>query len=473
MSRAAGAPRRVRLGSATAWSRDRFEPAEELVARGELDYLCFDTMSEVTMSAAQVARMENPGVPPYDPYLVERLEPILRDCKRKGIRIVTNQGWLDPAAAARKVVELAQALGIADLKVAAIGGGILTDRIADLGLDYIEDGQPVAQSRDRIVSAEVYLGAEPIAKALAAGADVVITSRVADACVYLGPLAHEFGWRFDDHHAMARGMVIGHLMECGGQVSGGYFADPGYKDVPNLVDIGNPIAEVTEDSVVLTKLPGSGGLISEATCKEQLLYEVQDPANYICPDCVADLTKVGFRQLAPDRVEVLIDQPGKPRTATLKALVGLREGFMTEEMVIFAGPSAVARARMTQDLLEQRFRKIGLVAQQLRFDYIGINAVHRESTPAPQPEPYEVVLRIALKAADRREADKLRREVDPLAVNGVAGTGKWATSAPGSRVRPVVGLNSCLVPRQLVEPTLEFHESGSAPRAAGSLKEAA
>ena len=416
-------------------------------------------MSEVTMSAAQVAHMADPSTPPYDPYLVERMRPLLAACKHKGVRIVTNQGWLDPEAAAARVAALARELGIDGLKVAAVSGGMLTDRIADLGLRFTETGQPVADSRADIVSAEAYMGARGIVAALQAGADVVITGRVADACVYLGPLAHAFGWSLDDHQAMARGMVIGHLMECGAQVSGGYFADPGYKEVPDLANLGNPIVEVSADRVLLTKLSGTGGLVSEATCKEQLLYEVQDPASYFAPDCVTDLTRVAFRQAGPDAVEVLIDDAGRPRTPTLKALVGLREGFMTEEMVIFGGPSALERARMTQALLEHRFRKVDLRAEELRFDYLGLNAVHRESSPGTAPEPYEVVLRIALKARSREEADKLRREVDPLAVNGVYGTGKWATSAPGSRVRPVVGLSSCLVPREELRVRVSLHDA--------------
>ena len=456
----------VRLGSASAWSRDRFEPAEELVARGKVNYLCFDSMSEITMSAAQVSRMEDQSVPPYDPYLVARMEPILRDCKRKGIRIITNQGWLDPVAAAERIVALGRSLGIDNLKVAAVGGAILSDRICKMGLNFIEGGRPIAESSDAVVSAEAYMGVQGIVQALEAGADVVITSRVADACVYLGPLVYEFGWSLDDHHLMARGMIIGHLMECGSQVSGGYFADPGYKDVPGLADIGNPIVEVSASNIVLSKLPGSGGLMTEATCKEQLLYEVQDPANYICPDCVADLTKVKFQQTGIAEVEVTIDNAGKPRTPTLKALVGVREGYMTEEMVIFAGPSALERARMTQQLLEQRFERIKLKAEEIRFDYLGINAVHRESSQPVGQEPYEVILRIAVKAAERSEADKLRREVDPLAVNGVSGTGKWATSATGSRVRPVVGLNSCLVPRALMEVSVSLHDTGASAVAA-------
>ncbi len=445
------AGRSIRLGSATAWSRDRFEPAGDLIDRGRVDYLCFETMSEVTMAAAQAARMENPATPLYDPYLVPRMEPILRRCREQGVRIITNQGWLDPVGAARRLAALAEELGIAGLRIAAVDGGILTDRIADLGVAFLETGQPVSASRDAIVSAEAYMGAAGIAEALADGADIVVTTRVADACLYLGPMMHAFGWSIDDHRRMARGMIIGHLMECGAQLCGGYFADPGYKDVPGLSDLGNPIAEVSEDRIILSKLPGSGGLLSPATCKEQLLYEVGDPASYFCPDCVADLTKVRFEQVGPDEVEVLIaPEAGRPKPPTLKVLVGLREGFMTEEMVIFAGAGALARAQATQALLEDRFRKVALRADELRFDYLGINAVHREASPPPADEPYEVILRVALKTSSRAEADKLRREIDPLAVNGLAATGKWATSAPGSRVRPVVGLSSCLVPRALI-----------------------
>lgn len=446
--------KRVRLGSATGWARDRFEPALELVRQGNINYLCFDSMSEVTMSAAQVQRMEDKSTVPYDPYLRPRMEPILKECKEKGIRIITNQGWLDPVAAADEVLRIAQQQGIENLKVAAIVGGILTDRIADMKLDFVETGTPIAERRADIVSAEVYLGAEGIVEALRQQADVVITTRVADACVYLGPLAFEFGWRFDDHHLIAKGMIIGHLLECGSQISGGYFSDPGYKDVPDLGTVGNPIAEVTEDRVIITKVPNTGGVVSEHTCKEQLLYEVQDPSRYLCPDVIADFTKVSFRQAAENEVEVIVKDAGLPKTPTLKALVGLNEGFMTEEMVLFAGPGALARAELTRDILRMRFKLVALDADEIRMDYVGMNAVHREATPAPAVEPYEVVLRVAVKTKTRQEAEKLRREIDPLAVNGASGTGKWATSAPGSRVRPIVGLNSALVPREEVPVSL-------------------
>lgn len=449
----------VRLAAATAWSRDRFEPASALVAQGGIDYLCFECMSEVTMSAAQAAIRDGGSTVPYDPYLIDRMRPILKDCKEKGIKVISNQGWLDPVAAAKQVCGLAHELGIADLKVAAVSGGNLTSIITELGIHFIENGQPVSACRESIVSAEAYMGGEGIAHALAGGADVVLTTRVADAALYYGPLAHEFGWQFDDYPSLGKGMVIGHLMECCAQVCGGYFADPGYKDVPHLVELGNPIVEVSKDRIVLTKQAHSGGLMSVATCKEQLLYEVHDPSAYYGPDCVTDLSEVEFRQIGPDRVEVITHDVGQPRPQTLKTLVGITEGFMTEEMVIFAGPSALERARMTQDLLQERFRRVHLQAEDVRFDYLGINSVHREASPSPNlnAPPYEVILRVAVKTTAKSEAEKVRREIDPLAVNGVYGTGKWATTAGGSRVREIIGLDSCLVPREHAPWQLSFH----------------
>lgn len=443
--------RKVRLGCATAWARDRFEPALDLVRRGNIDYLCFESMSEVTMSAHQVARSANPALPPFDPYLRPRLEPLLRECVEKGIRIISNQGWLDPLAAAREVRALAQEQGLPRLKVAAVDGALdLADLIAH-DLTFVETGAPVSDERERIVSVEVYHGAGGIVEALRSGADVVITGRVADACLYLGPLAYEFDWDLSDEQAIARGMVIGHLMECGSQITGGYFCDPPYKVVPDLHRVGHPICEVDAESVFITKLPDTGGLVSEATCKEQLLYETQDPARYLGPDVVVDLGRVRFRQSGTDRVEVMMDRPGLPRPDSLKALVGIREGFIAEEFVVFAGPSALERARITEGILRRRFEEVGLLYQDLRMDYVGLNSVHREASPPIEGEPYEVILRVALKCADGENARKLRTEIDPLAVNGVSGTGKWATVSTGDRIRPVIGMNSVLVPRDLVE----------------------
>jgi len=450
--------KRIRIAAGSAWSRDRFEPGADLIARGDIDYLCFDAMSEVTQSIAQVARLNDPRIPPYDPLLRKRIAPILKAAKERGVRIITNGGWMDPAAAAEEIIRIAEELGVTDLKVASVSGSDITDRVRDLGLNFVESDKPVADLRDKIISAEVYLGAEGIIQALAQGADIIVTSRVGDACPYMAAMAHEFGWSIDDHHNIAKGMIIGHLLECGAQVTGGCFADPGYKDVPDIANLSNPIVEVTEDRVVISKLPGTGGVVSEATCKEQLLYEVQDPARYYCPDVIADMTKVRFRQIAENEVEVLIDDAGLPKSPTYKALVGIMEGYMAEEMVLFAGPGAMNRAELTKRLLEERFARHSSQPTEVRMDFIGINSVHRESTPHVVDDPYEVVLRVAIKADTKEVVDTLGTEVDPLAVNGVAGIGKWGTFSPGARTRAIVGLNSVLVPREVVPFEVRYLE---------------
>jgi hypothetical protein len=454
-SQAASTTTPVRLGAATGWARDRFGPAEDMVTRGELNYICFDSMSEVTMSAAQVAKLEDPAVPGYDPYLEGRLSPIIRGCQENGTKIISNQGWLDPVGAAEKVLDIATDQGLSKIKVAAISGGVLTDRIADMGLRFLENNHAIEGYRDRIVSAETYLGAEQIVEALRNGADVVITTRVADACLYLGPLAYEFGWSFSDWDALAKGMTIGHLMECATQVTGGFFADPGYKDVPDIENLGHPIAEVTEDTVLITKLASTGGLVTTKTCKEQLLYEVADPGSYLAPDVVTDFGGVKFRQVNNDIVEVA-GFSGRTKPDHLKVLVGITEGYMAEEMVLFAGPGAMERAALAKRILQARFARINLQVTDIRMDYLGVNGVHREASPEPNEPPYEVILRIAIVTDSESEAQKLRREVDPMAVNGPSATGKWAPM--GNRVRPVVGLYSTLVPRDQVPVTITYRE---------------
>jgi len=446
----------IRLGSATGWALDRFDQAEDLVKKGNLQYICFESMSEITMSATQIKKVKKPNIPGYDPYLEERLKPIMKECTEKKIKIISNQGWLEPIAAAEKILEIAKSQGVKNIKVAAIEGGILTEKIAEMGLKFIENGELIKDYKDKIVSAEAYLGAKEIVEALKNDADVVITTRIGDACLYLGPLAYEFNWDFEDIDAIARGMIVGHLMECAGQITGGYFADPGYKDVPNIAKLGNPIAEVNENTTYITKAPDTGGVVSTETCKEQLLYEVQDPANYLCPDVIADFTKVKFVQAGNDRVKVIINGAGKPKTEFLKVLIGVKEGYMAEEMIIFAGPGAMERAKLAKSILLERFKMVNLNTQEIRMDYLGINGVHREATPLITKNPYEVILRIAIKTESFKEAKKLRREVDPMAVNGPSGTGKWAPM--GDRVRPIIGLWSTLVPREEVSSSIVYRQ---------------
>ena len=300
--------RTIRIGSGAGYSGDRIEPAVELAEKGDIDYLVFECLGERTVALAQQARMKNPESG-YDPLLEERMRAVLPLCAskgtKKGIKIVTNMGAANPEAAARKTAEIARSLGLSKLKIAAIVGDDVLDACKSNDLPIMEFDGTIKQLGNKLLSANAYLGAEPMAEALSAGADVVITGRASDPALFLAPMIHAFGWAMDDWNLLGQGTVAGHLLECAGQITGGYFADPGYKDIPDLARLGFPIGEVGEDgSLVITKVPGSGGAVTAQTCKEQLLYEVHDPKQYFQPDVVADFSQVSVEEIAPDRVRV-------------------------------------------------------------------------------------------------------------------------------------------------------------------------
>lgn len=449
--------RTLRIGSGAAWWGDRIEPARLNAERGELDYLCFETMAEATVSAAQVRARRDPAFPGYDTYLDDRMRAVLPACMARGTRIVSNQGWINPDGAAARIVALLRELGISGVKVASVNGSLITDRVLSLTDRILENGQPTATLAPTLISAEAYLGAEPIAEALAAGARIVVTGRVADPSIFMAPMLHEFGWDPLDHARLGAGNGIGHLLECGAQVTGGYFPDPGFKDVPEPWNLAFPIAEVQPDgSAVITKVAGSGGAVTLQTVKEQLLYEVHDPANYLTPDVVVDFTTVRLEQAGPDRVRVS-GIGGKPRTPTLKVSIGCTEGFIGEDMFFYAGPGALRRAQLAKRILEERFRIVGLQAEDVRIDFLGLNAIHGAATPPDAPEPYEVAVRVAARTRTREEAIKVGREVDGMAVSGIAHTGKRVPHQ--DRTREVIGVWSSLVPREQVPATIRYWES--------------
>lgn len=449
--------RTLRIGSGAAWWGDRIEPARLNAERGELDYLCFETMAEATVSAAQVRARRDPAFPGYDTYLDDRMRAVLPACMARGTRIVSNQGWINPDGAAARIVALLRELGITGVKVASVNGSLITDRVLSLTERILENGQPTATLAPTLISAEAYLGAEPIAEALAAGARIVVTGRVADPSIFMAPMLHEFGWDPLDHARLGAGNGIGHLLECGAQVTGGYFPDPGFKDVPEPWNLAFPIAEVQPDgSAVITKVAGSGGAVTLQTVKEQLLYEVHDPANYLTPDVVVDFTTVRLEQAGPDRVRVS-NIGGKPRTPTLKVSIGCTEGFIGEDMFFYAGPGALRRAQLAKRILEERFRIVGLQAEDVRIDFLGLNAIHGAATPPDAPEPYEVAVRVAARTRTREEAIKVGREVDGMAVSGIAHTGKRVPHQ--DRTREVIGVWSSLVPREQVPATIRYWES--------------
>ncbi|MEK7890995.1 acyclic terpene utilization AtuA family protein [Burkholderia contaminans] len=445
--------RRVRIGAGAGYSGDRIEPAVELAEHGQLDYLVFECLAERTIAIAQQARRKDPALG-YDPLLDARMHTVLPVAAPKGVRIVSNMGAANPRAAAQRTARIAQSLGFAKLKVAAVEGDDVLDVVLRGAFRFEESGDDVAAYRDRIVSANAYLGAAPIVDALAAGADVVLTGRVADPSLFAAPLIHAFGWRMDDWDTLGAATVVGHLLECAGQVTGGYFADPGYKDVPNLARLGFPIGEVAADgSVVITKVPHAGGRVSAATCKEQLLYEIHDPARYLQPDVVADFTQVNVAEEAIDRVRVTGGR-GTARPDTLKVSVAYVDGWIGEGQISYGGPGALERARLAREIVRERLAMTGVAATELRFDLIGVDSLYGDATPAARGEPAEVRVRVAGRAASAAEAARIGNEVETLYTNGPAGGGGAFKST-----REVIAVQSVLLPRAAVTPSFSFVEA--------------
>jgi hypothetical protein len=441
----------IRIGCGAGYSGDRLEPAVELAEKGGIDYLIFECLAERTIALAQRARMEDPDAG-YDPLLAERMRAVLPLCSEKGIRIVTNMGAANPLAAAARVREIARSLGLEGLKVAAVVGDDVLGAVR--AGQYLDDtGEPVSRLGERLLSANAYLGAQPLVDALAQGADVVITGRAADPALVLAPLIHEFGWAMDDWHRLGQGTLVGHLLECAGQITGGYFADPGYKDVAGLARLGFPIGEVAEDgTVVITKVAGSGGQVSAATCKEQLLYEIHDPRAYLTPDVVADFSGVQVTEIGPDRV-LLTGATGHPRPETLKVSIGYIDSYIGEGQMSYAGPGALARARLALSIVEERLNITGVQASELRCDIVGVNAMHRDGLAASNAEPYEVRIRVAGRTDSLREAVRIANEVESLYTCGPAGGGGAFKSA-----RDIVAVVSTFVPRDAVHPSVHFGE---------------
>jgi hypothetical protein len=442
--------RAIRIGSGAGYSGDRIEPAVELAEKGDIQYLVFECLGERTVALAQQARMKNPE-DGYDPLLEERMRAVLPVCASKTIKIVTNMGAANPLGAARKTAEIAKSLGLSSLKIAAVIGDDVLDACKERDLPIMEFEGSIKKLGNRLLSANAYLGAEPMAEALSAGADIVITGRASDPALFLAPMIHAFGWAMNDWNLLGQGTVAGHLLECAGQITGGYFADPGYKDVPDLAQLGFPIGEVGEDgSVVITKVAGSGGAVTALTCKEQLLYEVHDPTQYIQPDVTADFSQVRVEEIGKDRVRISGGR-GSKRPATLKVSVGYVDSFIGEGQISYAGPGALARGRLALEIVRERLKLTGVAASELRFELIGVDSLHGPQVSAKASEPYEVRVRVVGRTENLREAVRIGNEVETLYTNGPAAGGGAFKSA-----RDVVAVASVLLPRELAKPQIQF-----------------
>ncbi|WP_374669952.1 acyclic terpene utilization AtuA family protein, partial [Ramlibacter sp.] len=420
-------PDLLRIGCGAGFAGDRWDAAvpvvEALAAAGGPAVLMFETLAERTLALAQLRRRQQPDAG-FEPTLAQFVRPVLARCVAAGIPIVGNFGAANPVGAAAVVQAIARELGLGPLRVAVVEGD---DLLATLTPDQWAEVLPAGLRGRELVSANAYLGAQEIAAALRAGAQVVVTGRVADPALALGPLIAHFGWAADDWDRLAAGTMVGHLLECGAQVTGGYFADPGVKDVPDLARVGFPIAEVTADGrCVITKPAGTGGCVTRRTVIEQLLYEIHDPAAYLTPDVVADITQAEVREQGPDRVS-LTGVRGHARPPTLKATLCHEGGWLAEGEISYAGAGAAARARLGGDVVAERVRLLGLPVQALRRDLIGVASVFADDagrwvTPAAQ-DANDVRLRVAGATPDRASAEALAREVMALYTCGPAGGG--------------------------------------------------
>ena len=410
-----------RLGTGAGFSADRLDPAVDLVNRGRLDAIVFECVGERTLAFGHRDRQADPARG-YNPFLERRMRAILPACRRGGVRIVTNMGVANTPRAAALTRDIAQALGLRGTRVAFIEGDDVTSLVTPE--TRLWEGMTVSEVGRAMIGAHAYLGADALLPALEEDAHVIIAGRVADPALYLAPLRHHFGWRGDDWPQLGAGTLVGHLMECAGQITGGYFADPGHKDVDDLATLGFPIAEVRADGgACITKLPDTGGVVDARTVKEQMLYEVHDPARYLTPDVCADFSRVRIEDEGGDRVRVH-GAGGTPAPSELKVTVAFDGGFLAEAGVSYAGAGAQARAELAGEVVAKRMGTVHGTNAPLRVDIIGAASLHATARRYAD-DAADVRLRCALRASSREEAELLLWEVESLLCCGPAGGGGY------------------------------------------------
>lgn len=447
-----------RIGSGAGFSGDRVDApiavVEAIANAGEGGAIIFETLGERTLALGQIAKRLDPAKG-YEPLLEDLLEPILVRCVTESIVIVGNFGQANPPAAAAAIQALANRLGLGALRIAIVAGDDLVGRI-DLEETERWDGDGrLPAFEGNIIAVNAYMGAGAIAEAIVAGAQVVVTGRVADPALALGPLVAHFGWQWSDLDRMAAGTLVGHLLECGAQVTGGYFADPGFKDVPRPAEIGFPIAEVEADGrFVITKPAGTGGVVSLGTVKEQLLYEIHDPAAYLTPDVTLDITGVELELVGPDRV-LVVGARGHAAPEKVKATVSYYGDWLGEAEISYAGPNALARARLAISTIRERLGRLGLGVRQRADIYGTVSAFDSddgELLAAFDDSPAgDYRVRFAFGASSQRQVERAVQEVNALYCCGPAGGGGVRQST-----RPRVRTLSHLVPRNLVQPSFTF-----------------
>jgi hypothetical protein len=446
---------KVIIGGGQGFWGDSNDAAIHMVRNSNINYMGCDYLAELTLSIMQRQKLRNPQAG-FARDFIYLMDEIGEEAFRKDIGIISNAGGMNIEGLVNSIKSMAEGKNMSGYKIGYVLGDDLTDKIPQLqanGVTFenIDGTGDFNEIKDKIVNANVYYGHEPIVECLQGGANVVVTGRAADSALFLAPIMHELGWKPNDWKNLARGIMAGHLLECGGQGAGGNF-DYDWRSVPRMDELGFPIAEISNDSFHITKAPDCGGLITEQSCKEQFLYEVHDPANYITPDVTVDISRATLTQDGENRVRV-DNINGKPRPDKLKLSIGYFAGYKVSTLLSFAWPDAYEKAQYAAEIIMKKMKRKGLKAEEIRIDYIGLNALHlnvANMDPEYVKDLNEVVLRISLRTKDKSEAQKIVPEIAPLQLNGPPGASFFGGRA---KVQEVIGLWPTLVPRDAVKLT--------------------
>ena len=449
----------VRIGGGAACAEDRVDHAVDMIERGNLDYVIFDSLSENELSQVTIKKLQDPSLPGYDLQLEKRMTKVLPAVLKNKVKLVSNMGSTNPLAAAEWVRDRTIELGYKNVKIAAVTGDWVVDYLRTSDCVTVEGKKQCKEFGEDLVTANAYIPCQCIVDALDAGADIVLTGRVGDAAMALGALRHAFGWKADEWDKLATGMMVGHMLECSAQLTGGYYADPPYKEVPYSYKIGYPIAEVSEDlSVVFTKIDGSGGVVNEDVCKEQALYEVHDPENYYHADVTVDLSHIQLRQVGKDRVLMVPHSiKGKPHTDRLKVSMGVKEGYFTSCYVWYAGPGALSRAKYARDEIYARFDYLGYKPDADKIFIMGVDGIYGDAPGVPKDlDPWEVGLRMAARSHNKKELIYMVAEVTANMTN----EGPAACSCENSSlyVRDVVAYYHTFISRDVPQLKITYLE---------------
>jgi hypothetical protein len=447
-------PRTVRVAAGQGFWGDWLEAPVRQVKGGRIDYLMMDYLAEVTMSIMQKQRARNPEAG-YARDFIPLMERILPDVVSRKIRVVTNAGGVNPRGCAEAVLAVARKLGLAGkVRVGLVVGDDMLGRLDELigkghALADLDTGRPLSDVRSNVLSANAYLGMAPVVEALKQGANVIVTGRVTDTGLTLGPLVHEFGWAEDDWDRLAAGTIAGHIIECGAQCSGGNLLK-NWRSVKGLENPGFPLVEAAPDGTfVVTKHPNTGGVVNVASVSEQLVYEMGDPHNYITPDCVADFTSIELEQAGRDRVSVSGIR-GRPRTDQLKVSIAWFYGYKAVGTLVYSWPDAYEKARRGDQVIRGRLKDLGLEFETILTEYVGVDATHGRLAGPPSPDLPEVQLRIGVRGKDKAAVERFTREIAPLVLTGPPSVTGFAGGRPD--VQEIVAYWPALIDRNEIEP---------------------